>query len=54
MYKEERNAIGEDMRKIYGYGTEKLEVLETLDSSEATIAILGDRLWPQTGKEEQR
>ena len=36
------------MRKIDECGMEKFGTL--LDSSEKTIAILGDRWWPQTAK----
>ena len=39
MYKEERDVF-EEMRKIDECGMEKFD---TLDSSEKTIAILGDR-----------
>ena len=37
------------MRKIDGCDMEKFG---TLDSSEKTIAMLGDRWWPQTAKQE--
>ena len=37
------------MRKIDESGMEKFS---TLDSSKKTIAILGDRCWPQTAKQE--
>ena len=47
MYKEERDVF-EEMRKIE-HDTEKFG---TLDSGEITIAILGDRQWPQTAKKE--
>ena len=46
IYKEERDVL-EKMRKIDECGMEKLS---TLDSSEKTIDILGDRWWPQTAK----
>ena len=39
----------EEMRKIDECGMEKLG---TLDSSEKTIAILGERWWPQKAKQE--
>ena len=29
-----------------------MEKFDTLDSSEKTIAVLGDRWWPQTAKQE--
>ena len=38
-----------EMRKIDECDTEKFG---TPDSSETTIAILGDRWWPQTAKQE--
>ena len=48
IYKEERNA-SQKMRKI-----DECDMKEfgTLDSSEKTIAILGDRWWPQKAKQE--
>ena len=46
MYKEERDVL-EEMRKIDECGIDKFG---TLDSSEKTIAILGDRWWPQTAR----
>ena len=39
----------EMMKKVDECGMEKFG---TLDSSEKTIAILGDRWWPQTAKQE--
>ena len=48
IYKEERDVF-EEMRKVDECGMEKFG---TLDSSEKTIAILGDRWWPQTAKQE--
>ena len=48
VYKEERDVL-EEMRKIDESGMGKFC---TLDSSEKTIAILGDRWWPQTAKQE--
>ena len=47
MYKEERDVLGRS--KIDECDTEKFG---TLDSSEKTIASLGDRWWPQTAKQE--
>ena len=38
------------MRKIDKCG---METFGTLDSSEKTIAMLGDRWWPQTAKQEE-
>ena len=46
MYKKERDVLKE-IRKIDVCDMEKFD---TLDSSEKTIAILGDRWWPQTTK----
>ena len=48
MYKEERDAL-EGMRRAHEYDTGKFG---TLDSSEKTMAILGDTWWPQTVKQE--
>ena len=49
MYKEERDVLVEETREIYG---SDMEEFDTLDSREKTIAILRDRWWPQTAKEE--
>ena len=46
MYMEEWDVL--EMRKIDECDMEKFS---TLDSSEKTIAILGDRWWPQTAKQ---
>ena len=45
IYKEERDSLEEDMTKL-----DKcyMEEFGRLESSEKTIAILGDRWWPQT------
>ena len=48
MYKEERDVLEEEMKAIDGCD---MEEFGTLDSSEKTIAILGDRWWPQTAKQ---
>ena len=48
MYKEQWDVLGE-MRKIYECN---MEQFGTLDSSEKTIAILGDRWWPQKAKQQ--
>ena len=48
MYKQERDVLRE-MGKIDERDTEKFG---TLDSSEKTNAILGDRWWPQKAKQE--
>ena len=47
IYKEKRHVL--EMSKIDESGMQKFG---TLDSSEKTIAILGDRWWPQTAKRE--
>ena len=49
MYKEERGVLEEEMRKMEEFDMEKFGAL---DSSEKTIAILGDRWWPQAAKQE--
>ena len=41
----------EEMREIDQCGMEKFGTLD-INSSEKTIAILGDRRWPQTAKQE--
>ena len=48
IYKEERDVL-EEMREIEECD---MEEFDTLDSSEKTIAILGDRWWPQAAKQE--
>ena len=48
IYKEERGAL-EEMRKLDVCG---MEEFGRLDYSEKTIAILGDRWWPQTAKQD--
>ena len=48
LHNEEQDVL-EEMRKIDGYD---MENFGTLDSSEKTIAILGDGWWPQTAKQE--
>ena len=47
--KEERDALEEEMRKADVCDVKELGRLE---SSEKTIAILGDRWWPQTSKQD--
>ena len=49
IYKEERDVLEGEMRKIDECVMEKFG---TLDSSEKTIAILGDRWWPQKTKQQ--
>ena len=48
IYKEERDVL-QEMRKIDECD---METFGTLDGSEKTIAILGDRWWPQTAQQE--
>ena len=48
MHKEERG-VSEEMRKLDEGDTEEFGRLET---SEKTVAILGDGWWPQTAKQE--
>ena len=48
MCKEARDVLAEEMRLIDYCDMEKFG---TLDHSEKTIAILGDRWWPQTASE---
>ncbi|CAM9645227.1 unnamed protein product, partial [Laminaria digitata] len=50
MYTEERDVLEEEMRTIPVDGC-NMKKFGTLDSSEKTIAILGDRWWPQTAKQ---
>ena len=45
VYREERDIV--EMRKLDECD---MEIFGTLDSSEKTIAILGDRWWPKTAK----
>ena len=49
IYKEERGALEEKMRKL---DVCDMEEFGRLESSEKTIAILGDRWWPQTAKKD--
>ena len=48
IYKGERDA-SEEMRKL---GVYDMEEFGRVESSEKTIAILGDRWWPQTAKQD--
>ena len=48
IYKEEQGALEEEMRVVDECDMEEFGKLE---SSEKTIAILGDRWWPQTAKQ---
>ena len=49
IYREERDALEEETRKIVERGMEKFG---TQGSTEKMIAILGDRWWPQTARPE--
>ena len=49
IYKEKRNVLEEEMRKLDDCDMEEFGRLE---SSDKTIAILGDRWWPQTAKQD--
>ena len=49
IYEEERDALEEGMRKL---DVCDIEEFGRLESSEKTIAILGDRWWPQTAKQD--
>ena len=49
IYKEKRDVLEEEMRKLSERDTEEFGRLE---SSEKTIAILGDRRRPQTAKQD--
>ena len=48
MYKEERDVLEEEARKIEG----AMDKFSTLDSSEKTVAALRDRWWSQKAKQE--
>ena len=50
IFKEEWDALEEELRKLYLCDMEEFRRLE---SSEKTIAILGDRWWPQTATEDE-
>ena len=49
IYKEERDALGEGMMKL---DVCNMEEFGRLESSEKSIAIQGDRWWPQTAKQD--
>ena len=49
IYKEERDVLEEERREINECD---MEEFDTLNSSEKTIAILGDRWWPPAAKQE--
>ena len=48
-YKEERDILEEETREVKEGG---IQSFDALDSREKTIAILGDRWWPQTVKQD--
>ena len=50
MYKEERDAFEKGMRKL---DVRDMEEFGRLDSSEKMTAILGDRWWLQTAKQDR-
>ena len=49
LYQEERDVLQGEMRDLNKSG---MKSFDALDSREKTIAILGDRWWPQTAKQE--
>ena len=49
IYKEERDALEEEVRKL---DVCDMEVFRRLESSEKAIAIVGDRWWSQTAKQD--
>ena len=49
IYNEERDAIEEGIRKL---DVRDMEEFNKLESNEKTVAILGDRWWPQTAKQD--
>ena len=49
LYKEERDMLEEEMREVKEGGIKSFDVL---DSREKTVAILADRWWPQTAKQD--
>ena len=49
IYKEERDALEEEKRKL---DVCNMEEFGRLESSEKTFAILGGRWWPQTAKQD--
>ena len=50
IYKEERDALEDKIKILNEY--DMVEEFRRLESSEKTIAILGDRWWPQTSKQD--
>ena len=51
MHEEGRDVLEEEMEAIID--EYDMEEFDTLDSSEKTIVILGDRWWPQAAKQEK-
>ena len=49
MYKEGRDVLEEEMRKMDEFD---MEGFGALDSGQKTIAIFGDRWWPQTATQD--
>ena len=49
LYQEERDVLEGEMRDLDKSG---MKSFDALDSREKTIAILGDRWWPQTAKQD--
>ena len=49
LYQEERDVLEGEMRDLDKSG---MASFDALDSREKTIAILGDRWWPQTAKQD--
>ena len=49
LYKEERDTLETEMREVMEGG---MNLFEALDNREKTIAILGDRCWPQTANQD--
>ena len=49
LYKEERDILEREMREVNEGG---IKSFDALDIREKTIAILGDRLWPQMAKQD--
>ena len=49
LYNEKRGIVGKEMREVK---EGRIESFDALDSREKTIAILGDRWWPQTAKQD--
>ena len=49
LYKDEHDILEEEMREVKEGG---IKSFDALDIREKTIAILGDRCWPQTAKQD--